>query len=253
MHSNQPFPPLDPLRGSDNNAGGYVLNSHVPPIFGGTVLPSGTTIPFQSLHGFQFQPSEACPKNFIIFDRTDNRRQIMFHPAIGGKFCYAAGQNDVAPHYGDSAYVGFDVADNEQREVTSSLKEDSDDIDALLSFDEEEQDESDEEEVSTARTDVNRGNNSPDSCHNYESTPPRKKRVTSLKKNSGGNVNDSGCNNERKRLKMRKMVRALRGIVPGANQMNMNTVAVLDEAVRYLKSLKVEMQKLGVGKSKRCT
>ena len=27
----------------------------------------------------------------------------------------------------------------------------------------------------------------------------------------------------------------------------MNTVAVLDEAVRYLKSLKVEVQKLGVG------
>ncbi|THG12162.1 hypothetical protein TEA_025025 [Camellia sinensis var. sinensis] len=36
---------------------------------------------------------------------------------------------------------------------------------------------------------------------------------------------------------MRKMVKTLRGIVPGANQMN--TVAVLDEAVRYLKSLKV--------------
>ena len=27
----------------------------------------------------------------------------------------------------------------------------------------------------------------------------------------------------------------------------MNTVAVLDEAIRYLKSLKVEVQKLGVG------
>lgn len=43
---------------------------------------------------------------------------------------------------------------------------------------------------------------------------------------------------------MKKMVRVLRGIVPGGNEMN--TVDVLDEAVQYLKSLKVELQNLGV-------
>ncbi|KAM1109713.1 hypothetical protein EV2_009412 [Malus domestica] len=66
---------------------------------------------------------------------------------------------------------------------------------------------------------------------------------SSLEKSSSiGSSNSS--NNERKCQKMKKMVRALRGIVPGGNEMN--TVAVLDEAIQYLKSLKVELQKIGV-------
>ncbi|KAM1094054.1 hypothetical protein ACFX2B_008981 [Malus domestica] len=66
---------------------------------------------------------------------------------------------------------------------------------------------------------------------------------SSLEKSSGIG-SSSSSNNERKRQKMKKMVRVLRGIVPGGNEMN--TVAVLDEAVQYLKSLKVELQKIGV-------
>lgn len=86
---------------------------------------------------------------------------------------------------------------------------------------------------------MNNGCSSLDSCSNYESSPPAKKMRRKM----------WSCNgSERKRLKMRKMVMALRGIIPGANQMN--SVGVLDEAVRYLKSLKVEVQKLGrVGKN----
>jgi hypothetical protein len=42
---------------------------------------------------------------------------------------------------------------------------------------------------------------------------------------------------------MKKMVRTLKGIIPGGDRMD--TPAVLDEAVRYLKSLKVEVKKLG--------
>ncbi|KAJ0455739.1 putative transcription factor bHLH family [Helianthus annuus] len=49
-----------------------------------------------------------------------------------------------------------------------------------------------------------------------------------------------------KREKMKKMVKSLRGIVPGGNA-EMNTVDVLDEAVKYLKSLKVEAHKMGFG------
>ncbi|KAL0358524.1 UNVERIFIED_CONTAM: Transcription factor [Sesamum angustifolium] len=112
---------------------------------------------------------------------------------------------------------------------------------ALLSTEYEENEEcDDDDEVSTARTGAVYECNSPDSCSNYES--PSKKSRTFLRKSSG----DRGS--EKKRRRMRKMVKALRGIVPGANRMS--PVAVLDEAVRYLKSLRVEVQKLGVGNSK---
>ncbi|CAK9181725.1 unnamed protein product [Ilex paraguariensis] len=229
MQSDQQFflkKPVVPL--ADQVGGAYIHNAPIASTFGGTVVPPGA-------NAVEFQPSEVCPRNFIIFDKTDNRSQIMFHPAIGSKFGYP-GLNIGASYF----HAIIDRKDANSGRENSFMKEDSDDIDALLSLEEEE---SDEEEVSTARTHGNSGSDSPDSCSNYGSNPG-KSRLPSLKKSSASGPSCS----ESKRRKMRKMVKALRGIVPGANQMN--TVAVLDEAVKYLKSLKVEVQKVGVGNMK---
>lgn len=187
--------------------------------------------PIASLFGenVNFQPSKICPRNFIIFDRTDNRSQIMYHPAVGPGFGYP-GLNYIK----DRMVVRNDM--NDPREIESVMKEDSADIDLLLSFEEDDdeyEEEEDEEEVSTGRTHGNDASDTADSC---SSRPLRK---------SGLGVLSSSCSqksSERKREKMRKMVNSLRGIVPGGNQMN--TVGVLDEAVKYLKSLKVELQKV---------
>ncbi|KAK8276517.1 hypothetical protein V6Z11_D10G205500 [Gossypium hirsutum] len=101
------------------------------------------------LHGIEFQPFEVCPKIFVIFNQTDNRNQVLFNPAITNKF-HGNGLN-VFANYNDGKYERKDVYDVGE-ETSSFLKEDSDDIDALLSSEEEEQVEYDEEEVSTART-----------------------------------------------------------------------------------------------------
>ena len=45
---------------------------------------------------------------------------------------------------------------------------------------------------------------------------------------------------------MRNIITVLRGIIPGADQDQLDTPAVLEEAVRYLKFLKIEAKKLGV-------
>ncbi|KAJ4703815.1 transcription factor bHLH [Melia azedarach] len=211
------------------------------------VLPPAAKPPMP-FHGVEFQPSEVCPKNFIIFDQTDHRSQIMFHPAIAQKF-NGPSLNFCATYFQNN-FERNDAA-NVEREMSSSLKEDSDDIDALLSLEEGEEEEEeddeeeyDEEEISTARTCGNYGSNSPDSSSTYGSEF-QKNKSSSMLKSSGSS---SKCNHERKRQKMRKMVKVLRGMVPGGDQMN--TAAVLDEAVRYLKSLKVEVQKFGVGSFK---
>ena len=79
----------------------------------------------------------------------------MFHPAIAHKFS-APGVNIVATFIEDN----FEVkeADHIEREISSPLKEDSDDIDALLSLEEDEQEEYDDEVVSTSRTDEDLSN-----------------------------------------------------------------------------------------------
>lgn len=212
----------------------------IAPLFGGTFFPliQNHSTPF---HGVKFQPSEACPRNFIICDQTDNRSQIMFHhPTIHRKICYP-GLNFCFPSFEeDSAKVNTNIDGRE----AFPLKEDSNDIDALLNYDEEEDEECDDEEVSTARTCGNYLSDSFDSCSSHGSKP-RKSRLHTVSQDSYGN--DSNCSG-RKRQKMKNMVKALKRIVPGGNQMN--TVTVLDEAVRYLKFLKVEVETLGVGNIK---
>ncbi|KAG4199482.1 hypothetical protein ERO13_A05G150000v2 [Gossypium hirsutum] len=234
MQSDQQFyPPKAVPRLADHVDDNYI-HTPVPSAFGTVFPPCAKPLP--PLHGIEFQPSEVCPKNFVIFNQNDNRNQIMFNPAVANKFS-GHGLNVFAT-YLDGKYDIKDVNDVE-KDTSSSLKEDSDDIDALLSSEEEEQEDYDEEEVSTARTSGNYECDS-DSHSAYGSKPRKNSSCSSTLKSSG-----SGCGSDpKKRLKMKKMVKVLRGIIPGADQMG--TVAVLDEAVRYLKSLKVEVKKLGV-------
>lgn len=223
-------------RGDDNHMQ-IPLSSAFP-----SVLPPGRKNlgPFNNV---EFQPSEVCPQNFIIFDHTDNRSQIMFHPAIANKL-----SGPTANMCSKYIQKSFRVNDEhyEDREISSPLMEDLDDIDALLSFEDDDHeglDGSEDEEISTARSHLNYGNRSPDSSSSY-STKPRKKNqaFNPVHKSSSSG---SSCSSDMKQLKMKKMVRKLREILPGGYEMT--TVTVLDEAVKYLKSLKDEVQKLGVG------
>lgn len=230
MHSDHPFLSRKPMLPLGDQVGYYMQNGPISSVFNGLV-PSGINIkPPAPFHNLDINPSDACPRNFIIFDQTNNRSQIMYHPEINSRMFH--------PGFGvETSLLQENIVPNDTNDegkLSSELKEDSNDIDALLST-EYEDDEESGDEVSTARTNAIYECSSPDSCSNYETGS--RKRLSLYKKRG----------NEKKRERMRKMVKALRGIVPGANQMS--TVAVLDEAVRYLKSLRVEVKKMGVGKS----
>lgn len=188
---------------------------------------------------FNLQPSEACPKNFIVFDQTDQRSRIMFHPAMTYKF-NSPGLN---VHATSSQDFEKNKVNQMERELSSSFEEDPNDIDALLSIGVDELEDFDEEEVSTARTHENYESIS-DTCSSYCSKS-RKKRLSSasVQKSSGAG---GYCYDEGKHREMKRMVRLLRKIMPGGGN-QMDTVAVLDEAVKYLKSLKVEVEQFGVG------
>ncbi|TKY59655.1 dimerization protein [Spatholobus suberectus] len=199
--------------------------------------PGGRQItPFER---FKLQPSEACPKNFIIFDQTDQRNRIMFHPAMTYNF-NSPGLN---VHATCSQEFEKNKVDQKERELSSAFEEDPNDIDALLSIGVDEMEDFDEEEVSTARTHENYESLS-DTCSSYCSQSRKKRSASSsVQKSSGAG---GSCHNEGKRREMKRMVRILRRIVPGGGN-QMDTVAVLDEAVEYLKSLKVEVEQFGVG------
>ncbi|XP_076925080.1 transcription factor bHLH144-like [Bidens hawaiensis] len=156
-----------------------------------------------------FHPSWDCPRNFIIFDQTDNCSQVMYNPGLNTDASYFPDNN--------SAWMQKD------ENTPSVIEEDPADIDALLSFDDEDEDE-EHEEASTA-----------------DSSSLRRRNKCVGSTSSHGSKGSFG-----KREKMKKMVKSLKTIVPGGNP-QMNTADVLDETVKYLKALKVEARKKEFG------
>ncbi|XP_058101130.1 transcription factor bHLH144-like [Magnolia sinica] len=235
MQSDQKFYPRKVVPPPTSEVDGYTYNIPVAPSLDPTLVTGKPVGPF---HGVEIQASEMCPKNFIIFDQTDNKSRIMFHPAMASKFHYPG--FDIHATYTQENVGGKDEEDNE-----SILKEDTKDIDALMSL---EEDEDEDEEVSTGRTMGDCRSSSPDS-DSTNSTNSHNTRLSSLQKQFSCNASSCSTSSKRKQQRMKKMMKALRGIVPGGNRMD--TATVLDEAVRYLKSLKVEVKKLGIGNFKK--
>ncbi|KAG6487378.1 transcription factor bHLH144-like [Zingiber officinale] len=176
------------------------------------------------LNNVEFKPSETCPRNFVIFDQTYHRSQVMFHPSLANRFG--------SPGF-DAYGGGAPRADEAGKSAYRDNDEETEDIDALLSS--EEGEEEDDDVVSTGRTPGGRAcGSSPDTACSSQSKS--KKQVSATTAGGGGGGG--------KREKMKKMVKTLKGIIPGGDRMD--TPAVLDEAVKYLKSLKVEVKKLGI-------
>lgn len=229
MHGDQPYFHLA------GQVGYFMQNTHVAPAFNNRIVPVPSGIeslgPF---HVVDIQPSDACPRNFVIFDQSNTGSQIIFHPEIRSKFLDFGLADSASILKGKDARKDANYEGN----FFSLVKEDSDDIDALLSMEDVENKEYEDDEVSTARTDATCERDSPDSCSNYE-LPPRKRSVF-------GTSSVIRCN-YKKGERTRTMVKVLRRLVPGAKQMS--TVTVLDEAVRYLKSLKAQVHNPETGNS----
>ena len=156
--------------------------------------------------GLELEPSEACPKNYVVFDQTCTRSRVTFHPSLARKL---GGPPESSRHGAGAACV----ADADDGCSRVRQEEDPEEIDALLSLS------SEDDAASTGRA--------PGSGRDDDGSSP-----------------DSACSSGaagRKKSRIKKMMRALKGIVPGAKQMD--APAALDEAVWYLRSLKVEAAK----------
>lgn len=207
--------------------GHYTYGPQLTPAVG-LALEGNQEVP-SLLDRFEFQPYENCPKNFVIFDRTDNRSRVMFHPTLAHKLSYPK-SNILATMTHDDG-KGIDRKNENNDTFSSLLKEDTKDIDALLSYDEDKE-EDDDDVVSTDRTPGSWGGSSPDSSY-------------SVKMKSASREPFSGSpSSKSKREQMREMVEALRRIIPGGE--SMDTLTIFNEAVVYLKSLKAEVEKLGI-------
>ncbi|KAI4343068.1 hypothetical protein MLD38_027613 [Melastoma candidum] len=223
----------------NHNSGDYV---DMAATFASDAVPDHGAGHGASIEGVQFTPTTMCPKNFIVFDQSSLQSRVMFHPSMAPK----VGNPFLQPSpaiYGEN--VKMTDAISGRREMSFSYEEDSADIDALLGSEIEGdggEENYDEDELSTARTNANYECYTPDSGSSaYASKPVELDDSSLLQMASAGWGSRSA--GEAKEEKIQEMVKVLRGIVPGGNRMS--TATLLDESVRYLKLMKMEAAKLG--------
>lgn len=207
--------------------------NHSVPVSPALAVPSGITSPHirSPLDAFELQPSKVCPRNFIIFDHTDEKGCIMYHPALVNNLNPA--NIDLLQCHGEMVSRSSGQDNGNLEEQSSSFKEDTEEIDALLSSD---YDSDEDDVVSTGRT--------PDPL---ESGPFESSSLPRFKTTSQVSGNSSVCYGSMENVtheKIRNVVTVLRGIIPDGDQLD--TSSVLEEAVRYLKFLKMEAKKLGM-------
>ncbi|CAN6446464.1 unnamed protein product [Victoria cruziana] len=174
------------------------------------------------VHTVEFEACSNCPKNFIIFDQNDYRSRMMFHPALSDRIVNLGLQNTFRQNHRESK--------------ESSFKEDTRDIDALLSSDE---DGDEEEEVSTGRSPWD--HQSSTSADTFSTATSRDIACAAAREQ---NPNPASADPGHTQQRVQKMIEALREILPCSERMD--TTDVLDEALRYLKLLKMEVEELGL-------
>ncbi|WZZ71758.1 hypothetical protein YC2023_083128 [Brassica napus] len=121
--------------GNMNSVPSYASASSFDALF-----PPCAKLPF---HGVELQPSSVCPKNFVVFDQTYDRSQVMYHPELTLRLVNSGLASSFQNEYVVGGYGNYG-----QQEVSSSSshQEDPNEIDALLmSTDEDEEDDESED------------------------------------------------------------------------------------------------------------
>ncbi|KAF2553629.1 hypothetical protein F2Q68_00034935, partial [Brassica cretica] len=104
------------------------------------LFPPCAKLPF---HGVELQPSSVCPKNFVVFDQTYDRSQVMYHPELTPRLVNSGLASSFHNEYVAGSYGNYG---RQEVSSSSSHQEDPNEIDALLmSTDEDEEDDESED------------------------------------------------------------------------------------------------------------
>lgn len=224
----------------------------------------GTTgaVPANGCTGFGFTTQT---KRFLIFDHSGGRKNLVF-PSVGNP------QRAVNPTPFPTVEIRAGTSDcREPSEEHEEMHEDTEEIDALLYSDSENS--FDSEEASTGHSPLGIDG---DEVECISPIPPKRRKLERSEHDAsltdtassavvpcrrfrteddgaGLSCADSGSKLEEnldyktacgKRERIQATVNLLRRIVPGGKGKGKGTVAVLDDAIRYLKSLKIQAEAL---------
>lgn len=183
---------------------------------------------------------------FIVFDRTGDQTKVIYS-SFGSQFSYPCPTTNDLPASNETNVSNGNVNVNEE------MHEDTEEIDALL-YSDSDNDFDEEEEASTGHyspVENTTRNDEEEVASSAVLQPPhpppaKRRRVESDLDDTASSTHCIGTN-ERKKAKSEKIqetVGILRRIVPGGK--GKDAASVLDEAIWYLKSLRLKAKGLGL-------
>ncbi|KAJ0981438.1 hypothetical protein J5N97_009693 [Dioscorea zingiberensis] len=188
-------------------------------------------------------------RRFLVFDHSGDQTSLIYSSVVGTQPIW--NMNPYTSSFGAAAFHGNGVTNMEDGHGSEDMHEDTEEIDALLYSESSPIDdklEEDDDEVST-------GHSPEELSYRCSSTPTKKRRLhkeeldASLADTASStrpgllNYNEerSEASKRLKRKRIQETVSMLRRIIPGGK--GKDTVAVLDEAINYLRSLKLRFKK----------
>ncbi|GFP90157.1 transcription factor bhlh145 [Phtheirospermum japonicum] len=261
---NAPSFPCSGLQHSNLNEPNYSRNwlyntphfhNAFPPVFDfGKIPTTGPTPP---------------PKRFLVFDQSGDKTTLIYNtsgahtPPV--QFIASRAPNPLTPY--NSTKDEFRVCSNPLNPSTNDKniddnsredEEDSDELDALLCSDSDFSEDDDDEETSTGHspstmTDDGVRDSAEEIGEEVDSVfavPAKRRRISdgpALGDDDAlsvcGDV-DNQCSKRMRREKIHETLSALRSVIPNAE--GKDAIFVIDEAIKYLRSLKVEAKALGL-------
>ncbi|KAJ6791934.1 transcription factor SAC51-like [Iris pallida] len=209
-------------------------NPTMYPFYAGGLPVNSSLFPPSNPVGFT-----SCKRSYMVFDRSGDQTSLVFG-SLGTQCPHAS-----LPGRGEN-YVGPERED--------SHKEDSEDIDALLYSDF-----GNESEASTGYSPVQNVTAESSAVVIPHSLPPPKRRrfepnsyeseLNPLAEDTASSTfhaDDEEDRTKAKRERIQETVRVIRRLIPGRrNAEEEDAMSLLDEAIRYLKSLRLKAKELG--------
>lgn len=218
-------------------------------------------------------------KKFLVFDQSGDQTTLMYSSGVGPasiRYQFPM-SNDPKPQYGSNpVHIDEYIKENDSK---SEMREDTEELNALLySDDEYENDDSENEETSTGHSPSSmmfleqkgQNGNEKEEDEVASSWGDSKKR----KREDGGSIVNSledtassgesgvgndgvgvfeeeldnlmlGSNKRLRKEKMKETINLLHDLIPG-DKSGKNAIMIIDEAICYLRSLKVKAKALGL-------
>nr|GFC29049.1 transcription factor bHLH145-like [Tanacetum cinerariifolium] len=235
------------------------------------------------------QAVNGVQKKFLVFDQSGDQTTLIYSSGVGtapARYQYPSLNNNPKPQYGSyPVHVDETIKEDNGNDSSSEMREDTEELNALLYSDDDDDDEENEyncenEETSTGHSPssmIRFGEQKLENVIGEEeevasSGGPTKRRkleddgniITSLEDtassgksgiycsgNDGNGVFEEefssfSCGNKRPRIeKMKETINLIQNLIPG-DKSGKNAIMVIDEAIQYLRDLKVKAKALGL-------